>query len=163
MRTNARFPVVFLAAVFGAMLSGCGGGGGAGLDPAASAAWCGDGSSCSSVAGRWSLELTSAPLSNNCGDPPGTFTFHADITQSGCSLEVALEETQIKLEGTITGDRVCWSGSYPDSDGIMTIDAVRITVADDGQSASGTLDYSWRQSQSHGCGGHNTVHLQLLE
>jgi len=154
MRTIVRFSVVFIVVVLGIMLVGCGGGGGGG---GLGGDWCADASSCPSLAGRWYLENTIG--NNSCGDS-GTSTYYANVTQSGCLLDVAIEGTEMRFSGKIDGNRLCWTGSYPDSGGTMTVDA-RITLADDALSGSGTLSWDWRRG-GEGCGGLNSVQLQLV-
>jgi hypothetical protein len=108
-------------------LLACGGGGGGGGDAPATPA---------NVAGTWNVTETST--SNNCGepvDPPYSIT----IAQSGSNLTVTTPSGV--FTGSISGNTVRWTGSYPEDGGTTTITSLSATVS--GNSFSGSSSWSW--------------------
>ena len=105
---------------------GGGGGGGGGEPPAPPA----------NVAGTWNVTETST--SNNCGDavdPPYSIT----IAQSGSNLTVTTPSGT--FTGSISGNTVRWTGSYPEDGGTTTITSLTATVS--GNSFSGSSTWTW--------------------
>ena len=93
----------------------------------------GGGSGNTGLAGTWSV--TSTTGSNTCGDLVGVdYTSTVNITVSGSNV------TGGELSGTVNGNQVSLSGSYPD-DGGTTTSNISLTV--DGNLFSGTDNWSW--------------------
>jgi hypothetical protein len=105
---------------------GGGGGGGGGDTPVAPA----------NVAGTWNVTETST--SNNCGDP-GDPPYSITIAQSGSNLTVTTPSGV--FTGSISGNTVRWTGSYPDDGGTTTITSLTATVS--GDSFSGSSSWTW--------------------
>jgi hypothetical protein len=108
-------------------LLACGGGGGGGGDAPAAPA---------NVAGTWNVTETST--NNNCGDP-GDPPYSITIAQSGSNLTVTTPSGV--FTGSISGNIVRWTGSYPDDGGTTTITALTATVS--GNSFSGSSSWTW--------------------
>jgi hypothetical protein len=127
--TQSWKPGVTLA--LGALLAACGGGGGGGE---------GAQGSCADVAGVWlAVEEMDATA---CGSGVDTSEQRYLITQSACSIIVNLYDEE--FQGTVSSNRISWTGSYSVPGGTITITAMDVTLAADGRAASGAA--SWRYS-----------------
>jgi hypothetical protein len=126
------------------LLSGCGGGSGGGEGPAPGP------SETSWVAGTWE---TSANVHNVCPTfsedrvDDGTFK----ISQDGSSITVT-DKYNNTFSGSVNGNKVSWSGSFPDPyyGGTTTYSSLDLTV--NGDSLSGTVSYTWTDGQTQ-CSG----------
>lgn len=126
------------------MISACGGGGGGGgSEPALT-------STCADVAGTWTT--TEQVNATACGE--GTFTEHLTytITQNGCTITVVPQGTNLKFTGNVNGNKMGWSGSYPEEGGTTTINSLTVTISADGNSFSGSASWTWSDGRSS-CSG----------
>ncbi len=128
---NLKKILLFIAAIFGAIvLSSCGGGGGSD-DPD---------DPITDVSGTWSITETMG--ANTCGNLVGsTDSYSLEATLSGNNLTVVTPSGT--FSGRLDGDQIEWTGSYSESGGVTTIESMDITVAASGNSLSGTTSWSW--------------------
>jgi subtilisin family serine protease len=105
------------------------------------------------VAGTWSI--TNTNNANTCGDPTGVpEAFNITVTQTGSSITVATDLPGVgPFSGTVTGNSVSWSGSYPEDGGTTTITSLTATVS--GDSMSGSSNWSWTDGVT-ACSGSDT-------
>src|SRR5687768_16304083 len=96
-------------------LLACGGGGGGGGEAPAAPG---------NAAGTWTVTETST--SNNCGDPVDP-AYSITIVQSGSNLTVTTPSGV--FTGTISGNTVRWTGSYPEDGGTTTINSLTATLS----------------------------------
>jgi hypothetical protein len=136
MRTQSRWlgilPILILLVV-----AGCGGNGGNGSNGPSG-----------SVAGAWTISETVGP--NTCGDA-GTSSYTITITQNGNSVTVATPAGT--FSGSVSGNTVSWTGSYPEDNGITTITSLTATVS--GTNLSGSAQWTWTDGNLS-CGGSST-------
>ncbi len=125
------------------IFSGCGGGGGGGGGSAPLAPPTAD------LTGTWTV--TESGLSNCPGN--ASFTngpYQVTVTQTGNNLNVATPVGT--FAGTIDGDRVKWTGSYPEDGGTTTITSMSLVVASDDNTFSGSSTWIWTDGRSN-CSG----------
>ncbi len=102
------------------------------------------------AAGTWSIIDTND--SNTCGDPTGVpEMYDITVTQNGVSITVATPVGT--FSGTVNGNSVSWSGSYPENGGTTTITSLMATVL--GDSLSGSTSWSWTDGVDS-CSGSNS-------
>ena len=105
------------------------------------------------ISGTWSITETMG--SNTCGEVPGSQnTYSITVTVSGNSVTVVTPAGT--FTGTIDGDQLEWTGSYPDDGGTTTINSMDLTVSANGSSVSGTTSWSWTDG-TESCSGTTTV------
>ena len=123
--------LIFLVFVI-SLLAACSSGGGGGSTPSQKAP-------IADTSGTWTITEDGA---SNC---TGETTYHDEYTitiiQSGNNLTVTTPAGT--FYGTIDGDHVGWTGSYPEDGGTTTITAMQLTVSADGSSLSGTATWTW--------------------
>jgi hypothetical protein len=104
-------------------------------------------------AGTWSITTTNN--ANTCGDPTGVpESFNITVTQTGSSITVVTDLPGVgPFSGTVSGNSVSWSGSYPESGGTTTITSLTATVS--GNSLSGSSNWSWTDGIDS-CSGSDT-------
>ncbi len=139
MLARSRWLGVLAVPVVAALVTVLGACGGKGGEPGAPPA---------TVEGNWTV--TETGTSNTCGDavdPP----YAISIAQNGGAITVTTPAGS--FNGTISGNVVTWSGSYPDNGGTTTITSLRATVF--GNTISGTSTWTWSQG-SVTCGGTTT-------
>jgi hypothetical protein len=101
------------------------------------------------VAGTWSItEVVST--SGACSS--GTDTYTATVTQSGTSITVNIGG--LTYGGTLSGNSLSWSGSYPE-DGGTTTTSISLTFASN-SSLSGSSSWSWTDGMES-CTGTSTI------
>jgi hypothetical protein len=108
----------------------CGGGGDGDSD---------DGGTCANAAGTW--EMTERVDATDCGD--GTYTQHRTytVTQSGCTITVVpSDHPNLSFSGSMSGNQISWSGSWPEDGGTTT---ANISATINGDSISGSFSWSW--------------------
>ncbi len=88
-----------------------------------------------------------------CGDGIYTDTYTMTVTQSGNDVTVLV--SGLSFTGTLEGNRLRWSGSYPDDGGITTAN-VDVTISDDGNSLSGSASWTFTAG-SFTCSGTTQV------
>jgi len=148
---NIFKPLTWLMAILlAAFVAGCGGGGGDGgssaAPPAAPAAPIGD------IAGVWTITETAvtsaAPECQAPGNPEAIYQVTVTQPASGGDLSVldaANPDIPTTFPGTIKGDQVTWTGSFPERGGVTTLNSVNVTVAADCNSATGTSTWTYVQ------------------
>jgi len=102
------------------------------------------------VAGNW--EMTTTDVIDSCGGRV-PYTFHATITQSGNALTA--EITGGTLSGTIDGNRIQLSGSFPEDSGTVTV-SVTLALSADGDSMQGSDSWSWTDGSTD-CSGSDSI------
>lgn len=108
----------------------CGGGGDGDSD---------HGGTCANAAGTW--EMTEQVDATDCGE--GTYTEYPTytVTQSGCNITVVPSSNpSLRFNGSINGNQISWSGSWPEDNGTTTAD---ISATINGNSISGSASWSW--------------------
>ena len=90
------------------------------------------------VAGTWTITETAD--GTDCGDGISTFTYTIGVAQSGSNITVTADG--LTFSGTLSGNQLVWSGSYPEDGGTTTAN-VTMTIASDGNSLSGSSTWSW--------------------
>jgi hypothetical protein len=129
---------IFSASVFIlviTLLTACsGGGGGSGDGPPP-----GMKTPVADLSGTWNI--TEDGTSNCPGEESYHYEYSIVVSQSGNNLTVSTPAGT--FSGTIDGDRVAWTGSYPEDGGTTTITAMTLTVSNDGNSLSGTSSWNW--------------------
>lgn len=138
---------VFLVTVALA-LGACGGGGGGGADD-------GHGGPAANVAGIWSSsEQIDA---RQCGEGQYGDVETYTIAQNGNALTIT-SASGGSYNGSINGNTLNWSGSYPEDGGVVSI-TLQVQVAGDGNSMSGQASWTW-SGQGDSCSG--TAQLTAL-
>ena len=102
------------------------------------------------VAGEW--ETTSTVVSDNC-DGRMSRTFRMKITQDGNALTA--ETPELTFSGTICGNQIQMSGSFPEDDGTVTVNAT-LDVSADGKSLQGSDTWTWTDG-SESCSGSDSL------
>ena len=87
------------------------------------------------VNGTWAITENEKP--NTCGDGLESFNLHA--VQSGKNVTVT-DDYSNEFSGTVCGNVLSYSGSYPDEGGTTTIS---LTATVSGNSVSGSATWSW--------------------
>ncbi len=141
-----------MAILLAAFMAGCGGGGGddgggTAAPPAAAAKPIGD------IAGVWTITETAvtsaAPECMAPGNPEAIYQVTVGQPNSGNTISVldaANPDTPSTFPGTLKGDKMTWSGSFPERGGVTTWDSVNATVAADCNTATGTSTWTYRQN-----------------
>ncbi len=111
---------------------------------------CGD-STGPDVSGIWTI--TEVVNAVDCGEGTYTDTYTMTVTQSGNEITVLV--SGLAFTGTLEGNRLRWSGSYPEDAGITTLNA-DVTISDDGNSLSGSASWTWTDG-SFSCSGTTQV------
>jgi hypothetical protein len=113
---------------------------------------CGDGDCAEpvDVAGEWAM--TSTVVSDSCnGGPSEMFTM--TITQDGNALTAEIPE--LTFSGTICGNQIQMSGSFPEDAGTVTVDAT-LVVSEEGDSMQGSDTWTWSDG-SDSCSGSDSL------
>lgn len=107
---------------------------------------CGDGDSgpqlqppVADISGKWSI--TEKSDETKCGGGIVTTKYTVTVTQSDNILIVTTPAG--KFNGTISGNTISWTGSFPEDGGTTTIDSMTLTVSSTGKSISGTSSWTW--------------------
>jgi hypothetical protein len=128
-------------------LTGCGSGGGDGgggglQTPAAD------------ISGVWNVTETTT-TDNSCGDPAGhAFSYQVTVTQNGNNLTVVTDAGT--FNGTISGNTISWTGSYPEGSSTVTINSMTLTLNANGTQFTGTVHWSWTDGVDS-CSGTNQI------
>lgn len=100
-------------------------------------------------AGTWSIsEVVDA---SDCGEGIYTTTYSITVTQSGSSISVVTPVGT--FSGTVSGNSLSWTGSYPEDGGTTTIDSLTGNLS--GSTISGTSSWSWTDG-AFSCSGTTT-------
>jgi hypothetical protein len=144
-------------------LVSCGGGGGGDGGSAPPAAPIGN------IAGTWTITETAKTANNTLCQPPASplEVFNLTVAQNGNSVTVTDAQNNV-FTGTISGNALSWTGSYPDGAGTTTLNPMSSTIdascnslsgtatwtyAEIGFSCSGTTTFTGTRSPASGCGG----------
>ncbi|RLA96946.1 MAG: hypothetical protein DRG83_16685 [Deltaproteobacteria bacterium] len=92
--------------------------------------------SCSNVAGTWYVDAYVD--ATNCGEGIYYDTGVYYVTQNGCNISVEAEEGT--FYGTVTGNTMTWTGSYPSEGGTVTS---TITLVATGDYLTGSESWTW--------------------
>lgn len=148
---NFLKPLTWMMAILlAAFVAGCGGGGGDGGSAApAPAAPIGD------IAGVWTIIETGMVSSDPACEPPAnpTVSYQVTVTQPGSGNDLTVLDatnpeptgTSATFPGTLKGDQLTWTGSFPERGGVTTWTSVLTTVAPGCNSAAGTYNWSYVQ------------------
>lgn len=145
-----RYAAVLALGCLVFVLCACGGGGGAGGGGGDST---GAGSNraapAANLSGNWAV--AESGVSNCAGLATYTVNpYNIAITQSGNDLSVVAPGGT--FTGSIDGDKVSWTGSYPSGSGRTTITSMALIVAASGNAISGSGTWTWADSASS-CSG----------
>ncbi len=142
-----------------ALLSACGGGGGGsdGEDNSDE----GDGSDTLSIgdmSGTWRVKGTESSATSDCD---GTnINVIATVVQSGNNLTVTGDDGS-SLFGTISGNTISLSGTYPEDGGTTVVNSLTATITDDCNQFSGSDSWSWTNGV-FSCSGTSTFNSMRL-
>lgn len=128
----------------------CGGGGGGGDSGGGKAPQ----TSCANVAGTWNT--TEQVNATACGEGTYTESLTYNVSQDGCNITVAPQGTNLIFNGTVNGNQISWSGSYPEEGGTTTITSLTLTLSSDGNTFSGSNSWTWSDGASR-CSGTTNV------
>lgn len=104
------------------------------------------------LTGNWSISETVD--ATDCGEGIYDDSYTAAVVQNGNTLSVTIGG--LVFNGTISGSRVSWTGSFPEDGGTTTITSMTLTVDPAGDGLSG--DSAWRWSDgADTCSGTTTV------
>lgn len=137
--------------VAGCQTSASSGSGGDGPSPAPGTG--DEGGASSDWGGTWTTTMTDT---SNCGDPSATATSTVTVTQSGNSVTAVDSRAGSTLTGTISGGTLNLTGSYPTEGGTTQVQGSDITLAENGNSFSGTMTWTWTQGD-YTCAGYTTL------
>jgi len=142
-----------MAILLAAFVAGCGGGGGDGgstaaAPPAGAAAPIGD------VSGVWSIiesDVTAdqpqcTPAGGNALANYALTVAQATPTTNAITVTDAVNpDTSTDFAGTITGNKVSWSGPFAERGGTTTFNSMDLTVGADCNTVSGTTTWTYVQ------------------
>ena len=139
-----------MAVLLAVFVAGCGGGGDDGggtvTPPVVAATPIGD------IAGVWTITETDVVATPTDCQPPGNplAIYQVTVAQpdSGNNLTIldaANPDTPTTFPGTITGDQVTWTGSFPERGGVTTWNTVATTVGTTCETLAGTSTWTYVQ------------------
>ena len=102
------------------------------------------------AAGDW--EMTSTIVSDNC-DGRVDQTYQMTIAQDGNALTAEIPE--LTFSGTICGNQIQMSGSFPEDGGTVRVDAT-LVVSEEGDSMQGSDTWTWSDG-SDSCSGSDSL------
>lgn len=147
------------AIVLAAFITGCGGGGDDAPPPPKEKATPPIGQ----ISGDWAITESLMTASDPACEPPNNplANYTLTIAQSGNDVTVtdaANPSTPTDFQGTLKGDRLTWSGSFPERGGVTTWNSVNVTVAPDCNTLSGTATWTYVQDApaTFSCTGETT-------
>jgi hypothetical protein len=148
------------AIVLAAFLTGCGGGGDDAPAPPPQSSTPPIGQ----ISGDWAIVESAMTASDPACEPPNNqlANYTLAIAQDGSAITVtdsANPTTPTDFQGTLRGDQLTWSGSFPERGGVTTYDSVDITVAADCNTFSGTTKWTYVQDApaTFSCTGETTL------
>ncbi|XPS90037.1 uncharacterized protein Dvar_80560 [Desulfosarcina variabilis str. Montpellier] len=92
------------------------------------------------VAGTW--QVTDINDETDCGEGINTVEYTIYITQNGEQITVD-KDPEGTFTGTLSGNTITWSGSYPEDGGTTTILSMTVDVSDDGNTFTSQSSWSW--------------------
>ena len=90
------------------------------------------------IAGSWTI--TENVDATGCGGGTYSDVWTASVSQSGSSI--TLTTSGLTFSGTLNGNQLTWSGSYPEDGGTTTVN-MTATIASSEDSLSGSSTWSW--------------------
>lgn len=125
---NSSLTAICLSAVFtiSACSSSDGGGGTATSEPI------GD------INGQWAINET---ISSSTAACTGTDSYSIQVAQDGNAVTVSAPAGS--FDGSINGNTLSWTGSYPEDGGTVTINSLTATVAADCNSFTAESSWTW--------------------
>lgn len=106
----------------------------------------------SDLTGTWSISETVDATA--CGEGIYDDDYTAAVVQNGNTLSVTIGG--LVFNGTISGSRVSWTGSFPEDGGTTTITSMTLTVDPAGDALSGSSTWRWTDGVDT-CSGTTTV------
>ena len=94
---------------------------------------------------------------STCEDSGATGTSTVTVTQNGNDVTVVNAAVGSTLTGTISGGRLSLTGSYPMQGGTTHVQGADITLVENGDSFSGTMNWSWTHDVYADCAGYTTL------
>ena len=91
------------------------------------------------IAGVWTI--TETYLTDSCEGPGGSDTYRVTVTQTGNAVTLMFDDGTT-YDGTINGNTLTWSGSYPEEGGTTTVSGEFIVSADE-RSLQGSDSWTW--------------------
>jgi hypothetical protein len=141
--------LVIVTVMFAAIaITGCGGGGDSLQPPKVD------------LTGIWEISETITQANSVCAEALGeTSTYTLEAVQNGNNLTVTVgddapENPGTVFTGTVSGDQINWSGSYPTSGGTTNITGTNITA--NNSEFSGTANWTW-SGDGESCEGQTQV------
>ncbi|MEL7312862.1 MAG: fibronectin type III domain-containing protein [Pseudomonadota bacterium] len=101
------------------------------------------------VAGEWQINES---LTDDCGDRDANTSYIATVTQTGA--QVVVTYGGVSRSGTMSGNELTWSGSYPEDGGTTTVSSLILTFS--GDTASGSATWSWTDGNLS-CSGTSSI------
>ena len=110
------------------------------------------------LSGTWIVKETILSATSVCVDEEGeTSSYEITVKQEGNSLTVTTPAGT--FSGTISGDKVQWSGSYPDDGGTTTIAGMELTASSKSK-LGGNTEWTWTDG-NFSCSGTTQVDADL--
>lgn len=112
------------------------------------------------LTGTWFISEIITSANSVCSDTVGnTDSYTVTVVQNGNELTVVLGDdaelpSGTTFTGTISGNQINWSGSYPTAGGTTTVNNTDITAND--STMSGTANWSWSDG-TDSCQGTTSV------
>lgn len=136
MRFSPAACSILFALVLGACSSGSGGSGDATTPPQPVPP------DPNSLTGTWSVSETITSATGACaGEVGNTDSYVLAVVQQGGSLQVTDQQGNV-FQGSLVGQAVQWTGSFPDDGGTTTITAMNVTATNN-NSLSGQVFWTW--------------------
>lgn len=113
------------------------------------------------ISGTWSIAETVETATADCSGEVGTSTnYPVSISQSSNDLTVSAYipdlGTYKDFKGTLDGNKIEWTGTYPEDGGTTTIESMDITVDSTCNTLHGSANWSWSDG-TYSCTGTTSV------
>ncbi len=96
----------------------------------------------STIAGQWQITETITNASGVCAGEIGTTeTYTIHVAQNGSALTVSAPAGV--FSGTMNGNNISWTGSYPEQGGTTTITSMTVTVTGPPYMLNGSSTWTW--------------------
>lgn len=107
------------------------------------------------MSGTWAV--TDTVHAEDCGEGTYVESYHLTVEQDGNNL-IVKDTSGNEFRGTISGNTLVWSGSYPE-DGGTTTSSINATIS--GNSITGTSRWSWADGVDS-CSGTSEFHAAKI-
>lgn len=118
-------------------IAGCGGGGGGG--GSADNSDDGGNTATADISGKW--DISERGTSDCPGEASYSQEYRVTVEQEDNDLTVIAPSGT--FSGSIDGDEISWSGSYPEDGGTTNITRLTLTISADGDNMVGSADWTW--------------------